>query len=148
MMKSLNSASKKFMAAVLAHIHLYLGNFTLLLTSSGQEWQFHIATDVVVKNDNFTLLLTCSGQEWQFHIATDVVVKNGKFHIATDVVDKNGNFTLVLTSSGQEWQLVDRPQDLQADLPPKCIMGYILLDVFGSHFGFFKKRWEFPVISE
>ena len=22
------------------------GNFTLLLTSSGQEWQFHIATDI------------------------------------------------------------------------------------------------------
>ena len=27
---------------------------------------------VVVKNDNFTLLLTSSGQEWQFHIATDI----------------------------------------------------------------------------
>ena len=54
------------------------GNFTLLLTSSGQEWQFHIATDIhwsgmgishcywhlVVKNSNFTLLLTSSGQEW------------------------------------------------------------------------------------
>ena len=45
----------------------------LLLTSSGQEWQFHIATDVsVVKNGNFTLLLTSHGQEWQFHIATDI----------------------------------------------------------------------------
>ena len=32
--------------------------------------------------------------------------------------------------------------------PPKCIMGYILWDVFGSHFGFFKKRWKFPFISE
>ena len=31
----------------------------MLLTSSGQEWQFHIATDT-------------SGQEWQFHIATDI----------------------------------------------------------------------------
>ena len=60
-------------------------NFTLLLTSSGQEWQFHINTDIewsrmaishcywhlVVKNGNFTLLLTTSGQEWQFHTATD-----------------------------------------------------------------------------
>ena len=54
----------------------------------------------------------------------------------------------LLTSSGQEWQLADLPQDLPADLPPKCIMGYILWDVFGSHFGFFKKRWEFPFISE
>ena len=32
---------------------------SLLLTSSGQEWQFD-------------LLLTSSGQEWQFHIATDI----------------------------------------------------------------------------
>ena len=37
------------------------GNFTLLLTSSGQEWQLLL-----------TLLLTSSGQEWQFHIATDI----------------------------------------------------------------------------
>ena len=45
----------------------------------------------------------------------------------------------------------DLPADLSADLPPtppKCIMGYILWDVFGSHFVFFKKRWEFPFISE
>ena len=58
----------------------------LELMSSGQEWQFHIATDIlwsrlaishcywylVVKNGNFTLLLTSSGQEWQFHNATDI----------------------------------------------------------------------------
>ena len=63
------------------------GNFTLLLTSSCQEWQFHIATcDLVVKNDNFTLLLTSSSQEWQFHIATShLMVKNRQFHIATDI---------------------------------------------------------------
>ena len=60
------------------------------MTPSGQEWQFHIATDIylvvkngnfittnekhmlLVKNGNFTLLLTSSGQEWQFHIATDI----------------------------------------------------------------------------
>ena len=48
------------------------GNFTLLLTSSGQEWQFHIANAIVVKNSNFTFLLTSSGQEWQFHISTDI----------------------------------------------------------------------------
>ena len=69
----------------------------------GQEWQFHIATDVYwvendnihiatevywVKNGNFTLLLTSSGQEWQFHIATDVYwVKNGNFNfkLLTDI---------------------------------------------------------------
>ena len=49
------------------------GNLTLLLTTSGQEWQFHIATDnLVVKHGNFTLLKTFNGQEWQFHIATDI----------------------------------------------------------------------------
>ena len=52
----------------------------MLLTSSGQEWQFHIA------------YLTSSGQEWQFHISTDISVV------------RNGNFTLLLTSNGQEWQ--------------------------------------------
>ena len=37
------------------------GNFTLLLTSTGQEWQFHIAADVQLV-----------GQELQFHIANDI----------------------------------------------------------------------------
>ena len=89
------------------------GNFTLLLTSSGQEWKFHIATDIkwsrmaishcyshlVVKNSNFTLLLTSSDQEWQFHIATDI--KWSRMAISP----------LLLTSSGQEWQLADLPLD-------------------------------------
>ena len=50
-----------------------------------------------------------------------------------------------MTSSGQDWQLADMLADLP---PPKCIMGYILWNVFGSNFGFFKKEWEFPFISE
>ena len=46
------------------------GNFTLLLTSHGQEWQFHIATDISWSQmADFKLLLTSSGQEW---IATDI----------------------------------------------------------------------------
>ena len=58
------------------------GNFTLLLTYSGQEmlltssdqeWQFHIPTwQLVVKNGYLTFLLISSCQEWQFHIATDI----------------------------------------------------------------------------
>ena len=32
----------------------------------------HCYWHLVVKNGNFTLLLTYSGQEWQFHIATDM----------------------------------------------------------------------------
>ena len=55
------------------------GNFTLLITSSGWWWQFHIATK-------------SSGQEWQFHIATDI-------HSSRMAI-----ITLILTSSGQEWQ--------------------------------------------
>ena len=74
------------------HLVVKNGNFTLLLTSSGQEWQFHIATDMlVVKNGNFTLLLTSSGQEWQFHTATDTYSQEWEFHTA-------------MTPSGQEWQ--------------------------------------------
>ena len=68
----------------------------------------HCYWHLVVKNGNFTLLLTSSDQELQFHIATDI------------------------QWSGK--QLADLPQDLPADLPPKCIMGYILWDVFSSHF--------------
>ena len=61
-------------------------NLTILLTSSGQEWQFHIPTDIkwsgmkisscnwhlVVKNGNSTYLQTSSGYEWQFHTAIDI----------------------------------------------------------------------------
>ena len=103
-------------------------HFTLLLTSSGQEWPFHIAWHLLVRNGNIL-----SGQEWQFHIA--ILMSSGQewqFHIATDLTDMSlsrmaishqycnltsiclvvnnaisqdiyGNFTMVLTSSGQEW---------------------------------------------
>ena len=61
-------------------------SFTLLLTSSGQQWHFtllltssgqkclssHCYWHLVVKNGNFTLLLTSSGQKWQVHIGTDI----------------------------------------------------------------------------
>ena len=40
--------------------------------SSGQEWQFHTAMNVVIRNGNFTLLLTSGGQEWQFPTTTDI----------------------------------------------------------------------------
>ena len=109
------------------HLVVKNGNFTLLLTSSGQEWQweFHIAY--------WHLVVARSGQEWQFdncywhlvvrmaisHCYWHLVLKNGNFillltssssqewqcHIATwHLVVQNGNFTLLLTSSGQEWQ--------------------------------------------
>ena len=77
-----------WMAILHCYWHLVVknGNFTFLLTSIGQEWEYHIATGIlwsriaishcywhlVVKNGNFTLLLTWSGQQWQFHIHTDI----------------------------------------------------------------------------
>ena len=49
-------------------------NFTFLLTSSGQEWQFYFPTGHLgVNNDNIgSLLLTSSAQEWQFYIPADI----------------------------------------------------------------------------
>ena len=111
-------------------LDIKIGNFTLLLTSSGQEWQFHIATDISYQEWQFHIAthltsrmaiwhwLTSIGQEWQFHIATDIywsrlaishcywhlVVKIGNFILLWHLVVKNGNFTLLLTSSSQEWQ--------------------------------------------
>ena len=65
----------------------------------------HCCWHLVVQNGNFTLLLTSSGQEWQFHIATDVQLSRMAIsHCYWHLVVNKGNFTLLLTSSGQEWQ--------------------------------------------
>ena len=55
------------------HLVVKNGNFTLLLTSSGQEWQFHPATDIkwskmAISHSYWHLVVI----EWQFHIATDI----------------------------------------------------------------------------
>ena len=52
-------------------------------------------------------------------------------HCYWHLVVKNGN-----------WQIY--PEICSQIYPPKCIMGYILWDVFHSHFVFSKKRWKFP----
>ena len=87
-----------------------------------------------------------SASDWQFQISTVRV------HIADQLTDlppynwhlvvKNGNFAFLLL----EFILADQ----LPDLPPKlqCIMGCILWDIFGSHCGFFKKRWEFAFTSK
>ena len=105
---------------------------------------WHCYWHLVVKNGNFTLLLRSSGQEWQFHIATDIywsrmVISHCYWHLLV----KNGNFTLLLTSTGHKWQLARCTPRSASRSTPKCIMGYMLSDVFSSHFGFLKKRWEF-----
>ena len=75
----------------------------------GQEWQFHITTDVYwVKNGNFTLLLMTTGSRMAIsHCYWHLLVMNGNFTLllmSTVYLVKNGNFTLLLKSSGQEWQ--------------------------------------------
>ena len=39
----------------------------MLLTSSGQEWPFHITDTIAISHD-----WHLAGEEWQFHIATDI----------------------------------------------------------------------------
>ena len=64
----------------------------------------HCYWHLVVKNANFTLLLTSSGQEWQFYTATDILWSRMAIsHCYRHLVVRNGNFTLLLTSS---WQLL------------------------------------------
>ena len=75
------------------------------LTSSVQEFQFYIVTDMSSGPEwqFLTWLLTSSGQEWPLNIATDiyVVVKIGNVSLLlTSSRSSNGNFTLQLTSSG------------------------------------------------
>ena len=76
------------------------------MTSSGQEWQFHIATrHLVVKVFQFhTAFDNTVAREWQFHTATrHTSGQKWQFHIATrHLVVRNSNFTLPLTSSGPE----------------------------------------------
>ena len=50
-----------------------------------------------------TVLLISSGWEFQFHISTDIWwSRMAIYHCYWPEVVKNGNFTLLLTSSGQE----------------------------------------------
>ena len=52
----------------------------------GQDWQFHHCFQhLVVTFGNFTLLLTSSGQQWQFHFASDINGQVWQFHIAIDI---------------------------------------------------------------
>ena len=73
------------------HLVLKNGNFTLLLTSTGQEWQLRIA-------------MTSTGKEWQYHIVTNIYWwRMAISHYYWHFLVKNGNFTLQLISSGEDW---------------------------------------------
>ena len=61
----------------IAHVYRHLvvknGNFILLLTCSGQEWQFHMTNDISWSRMAISYgPLTFSGQEWQLHMYTDI----------------------------------------------------------------------------
>ena len=97
------------------HLVVNNGNFTFLLLSSGQEWQFHMATDIywsgmaishcywqlVVKNGNCTMLLTSSIQECIFTLLLTCTTQEWEIHIATNIqLSWNSSVTLLLTCSG------------------------------------------------
>ena len=43
----------------------------------------HVYWHLLVKNGNFTLLLASSGQQWEFHIATDIQWSTMAIYIVT-----------------------------------------------------------------
>ena len=65
----------------------------------------HIYRHLLVTNGNFILLLTCSGQDWQFHITRDISwSKMAILYVYSHIVAKDGNCTCLQTFSGHEWQ--------------------------------------------
>ena len=65
----------------------------------------HVYRHLVVKNGYFILLLTCSGQDWQFHMISDISwSKMAISYVYCHLVAKNGNCTCLQTLSGKEWQ--------------------------------------------
>ena len=68
-------------------------------------WYWH----VVVKNGNFTLLLTSSGQQWQFHIATIIWWSRMAIsHFYWHLVVNNANFTLLLCNVSRSSLVVSK----------------------------------------
>ena len=109
-------------------------SLNLLLQSSGQEWQFNIATEITRCQElNLTLLLTSSGQEWQFHIATDIYwSRMAIWHCYWHLVVMIGNFTLLLKSCGHTWHF------------------HIATDIYWSRMAISKSRhqeWQFHIAT-
>ena len=71
------------------HVVVKNANFTLLLTSTDQEWQFHIATDMSSGQECqfHTAIGMSSGQEYQFpiHSYLHLLVQECQFHIPTEI---------------------------------------------------------------
>ena len=105
----------------------------------------HYYWHLVVNNGNFTLLLTSSGQECLFHIPTDTLWSRMAIsHCYWHLVVKNGNFTILLTSSGEEWQLADLLLDLPADLPPKMHHGIYIMECICQPFWILQEKVGIP----
>ena len=69
----------------------------------------------MVQNDNFTLLLTSSDQEWQLaDLPPGTDISWPRMAIGRSA---SRSTPLVLTSSGLEWQLADLPADLPPSTP-------------------------------
>ena len=128
--------------------------------SSGQEWQFHISivkSHIGRSTGISTPIKSSSGKEWQFKISiveAYIGRSSGRsaWFIYLPSIEHRClpyHYTKLGRSTGRSTPLklsIDALHTITPNL--QCIMGYILWDVFGSHFGFFKRGWEFPVISE
>ena len=91
---------------------------TISLTSSGQQWLFHMFTacqECQFILAHWHLWSRMAISHWYWHL----VVNNGRFHIFTDrgpegafshfywhLVVNNGNFILLLTQSGPAWHFL------------------------------------------
>ena len=96
---------------------------------------------------NLPPILASCGQEWQFYISTVRVHIGRSTGRSTPqylhLVVKNCNFTFLLLRVQ-----IGRSTGRSPPTSVQCIMECLLWDVFGSHCGFCKKRWEFAFISE
>ena len=122
-----------------SHLVVKNGNFTLLLTSSGQIWQMNLLQPMdppYKSKDALNTIAQNLTDEPMLADGTPNVAEQRCLHPATDIswsrmaishcywylVVKNGNFTLLLTSSDQIWQMnLLQPMDphTRAEMPWK-----------------------------
>ena len=120
-----------------SHLVVKNGNFTLLLTSSGQIWQMNLLQPMdppYKSKDALNTIAQNLTDEPMLADGTPNVAEQRCLHPATDIswsrmaishcywylVVKNGNFTLLLTSSDQIWQMnLLQPMDphTRAEMP-------------------------------
>ena len=121
----------------LPYCYTKLGRSTPQRSASAYEWQFHLSI-VTAHIGRSTGRSTPSPQPSIDALHTVTPNLADLPQICWQIYPQEA-------SSGQEWQLQISVVTAHIGRStgrcfPQCIMGYILWDVFGRHFGFFKKR--------